>query len=286
MEAMRTSGHERAGVVCAALGGGDDDRAALLAGSLARRLGWPLTVADVREPIAPASHVTGGSYAVPPVPGAGLTSPPADLDRLVEIAGVGARRARVDAPRHEALRRLACDPATGILVVRDDGGGPVVAGLASGTARAITREASSPVVLVPDVDASLPVGDTAIVCAVDTGPVADRVVALAGDLTAALGATLHVLHAGVGDRLGELVERWRRLLPPALPADFRHVAGPPPQALRDLAADVGARLVVMGRPDHGALLSVILGSVVHAMLRKPVAPLVVVPDAEHASRGR
>jgi nucleotide-binding universal stress UspA family protein len=280
---------EQAGIVCAALGGEEDERAALLAGALSRRLELPLTFADVCEPIA-STAVAGGSYAVPPIPGAAVVSPPADLDRLGEVAGVYGRRTRIDAPRHEALRRIARDPSTELLVVRDEGGGPMAAALSGSAARSITREATAAIVLVPEVEASLPVGAPTIVCAVDDGPVAETVAGFAGRLAARLGAMLHVLPARrreeEPDEALSLIERCRSALPSTVNAEFHADLRPPAQALRTLASDVRAELVVLGRPSHGLLLAAVLGSVVHAMLRTPVAPVIVVPDADPAERTR
>jgi nucleotide-binding universal stress UspA family protein len=202
----------------------------------------------------------GGSYAAPIaggawVPASAVGGPPADLDELAAAAGVPARRNEVEAMPAQGLRDIATDPDTQLLVVADEGGGPVASKLAGSPARDVLRDSRCPVVLAPPIEIVLP--ETPVVgYGLDRDDeVAPTVAAFAGALAYELGADLRQVH----------------------------VDGNVPDAVADSVRAIGASLVVVGRPAHGALASALLGSLVHSLLKRPVAPVVVVPDAEHAA---
>lgn len=275
-------------VVCVALGGDADERAARVAGTLARRLSLPLAIIDIRTPVPSSAGVGGGSYAAPPIaPGAwapegGWAGPPADLDHLVEEAGAPARCDEIETTPRRALETLCSAPGTRLLVAADEGGGPIAAKLAGAPARDVLREAHCPVVLVPDV-AHIELPDTpTIACAVDDDAVAEHVAAYAGELASALGARLRIFHAGDGAEAAEaLFERVRTVVPAGIDVAFERLVGDA-ETLGGVLTELAVALVVVGRPDHGALVSALHGSIPYALLKSPVAPVVVVPDAEHA----
>jgi nucleotide-binding universal stress UspA family protein len=73
-------------------------------------------------------------------------------------------------------------------------------------------------------------------------------------------------------------------LPPLLSADVRLVSGLPGGRICEVAANAGARLVVVGSRGRTGLQSILLGSVAQRVAQICTAPVVIVKSPEQAPR--
>jgi len=252
-------------VVCAVVPPDDGGVSARLAAQLAKRLDLPLALVGLRIPVPPiaGAPLAGPQPVAPPLdlpassaePSSGEERelpPPADLARLVDLAGtVPVRTDTVLAAPSDALVALSEAPRTALVVTRDEGGDILRGLFGAAPARAGLRAAACPLVLASShARTDLPPAPT-VVAGVDEDDQAPTVAEVAGALARGLGGRLRLVHVVAPD------------------------AG---EALADLAEREQASLVVVGRPHRGTLGAAVLGSAVHDLLdATPSTPVVVVP---------
>jgi nucleotide-binding universal stress UspA family protein len=268
----------------------ESERAVALAGDLAERMDMSLTLVDIRpvrpDPafmttphaphIAPAAPVDDPA-TTGPVPAA----PPADLEALARQAGVSpAGCERMEAPPAAAIEELSARPGVELLVASDTGAGPLATAITGKPPRSSLRHLHAPLVLVQE-HARRPVrlpDHPSIACAVLDDESGAPAAALAGDLADRLGATLRFVHAGNDDdalpRLQDLV---RSAIAPHGDVRLEVLPREDAQDLHAWAERQGADLLVTGSPRHGALVSALLGSVVHTAAQHGEVPVVVAP---------
>jgi nucleotide-binding universal stress UspA family protein len=311
MQTSTSSIREHGEVACVLPDLHGDERARCVATDLAERLGLELALIGVSAPVPPAgSAAVGGPYAIPPEvvpppdpavdPPEALAKRRAALARLAEDARVGARADAIVASAAEAAAEVAASPQTALLVVADDGAGPLMGRLAGEPARKVLRDAACPVVVVPPGEPERLDGRSRVICGLADTPEAASVAAVAGDLAVGLGGRLTCVHAAGGqpsasppvwaeptdlhpadvERIDALVHRCRAALPETASAIFECVVGDAAQALREAAIREDAALVVVGRPSHGAFVSALVGSVTHTLLEECERPVVVAPAAQ------
>ena len=142
-----------------------------------------------------------------------------------------------------------------------------------------------------------------IVAAVDFSNATPGVLDTASQLAKAFGAALHVLHVvepepsytaygftpdefpAIHLFQEEARKRATARLQEALgkvtgdvPGATVHLAeGSPMHAILDYVQKIGADLVIVGSHGHGAVASLLLGSVAEGMVRKAVVPTLVIP---------
>jgi nucleotide-binding universal stress UspA family protein len=134
----------------------------------------------------------------------------------------------------------------------------------------------------------------AIVCGTDFSDDSARAEAAAGHLAAALGQTLHLVHAvdvGAGDRFDEprgalvawagrhLVRAAERLRGLGIQVETHVEAGPPDDVLAEKADKVDARLLVVAALSHRRPRGDELGSHTDRIARRGDVPVLVVRDA-------
>lgn len=146
-----------------------------------------------------------------------------------------------------------------------------------------------------------------IVAALDFSDASDAVVKTAGELAAALGTKLDLVHVLEPEpaytaygftpeefpaihtfqkeahaRATKKLEDFRVHIPgvEVNSLETHLVQGLPAQTLLKYAEEVGADLVVLGTHGHGVIASVLLGSVADALVRKARVPTLVVPAGE------
>ena len=116
----------------------------------------------------------------------------------------------------------------------------------------------------------------------------------AAELASDLGAQVHLLHAcavstsagggvpvdleqRVREASGARLEEWRqRLVDRGVEAEAHLRTGDPSQAIRELADEIDADLIVIGRRGQSRLLDVMLGSVAERTLRTAPCPVLAV----------
>lgn len=142
-----------------------------------------------------------------------------------------------------------------------------------------------------------------IVVAVDFSNVTSSVLEMAGGLAKAFGAKLRLLHVVEPEpsytaygftpdefpalhayqeeakrRAAAKLEELLATVKPGLPdAECQIAEGSPLHSLLDYIKEVGADFVVLGSHGHGAIASLLLGSVAEGMVRKATVPTLVVP---------
>ena len=203
-------------------------------------------------------------------------------DEIVELAG------RLDAE---------------LVVLGSRGRREIGSALLGSVSSAVMRSAPCPVVVVPP-DALLPseLEDPSIVCGVEGSDRDGAVLGLADDLRRRLGGTLHAVHAfdpspvaaGAGGMAPPLMPELdetaqlrlsRALRESGVDARGTVVSLPPALALRRVADDECAALIVVGCRDRGKVASVLLGSVAIQLAADASCPVVVLPPAAELSRG-
>jgi nucleotide-binding universal stress UspA family protein len=295
-------------VVCAILSGEPSKRAVRVAAQLADRLALRLALIEVHVPIPPprTAPVEGpqplvalaseadvlAAEQVPVVQG------PAEWQRGVRVPR-DARHDAITAAPAMALERLAQDPRTELLVVGDEGGGPLRAKLEGNAGREALRDVACPLVLVPAraADAGQEADMGTLVCGVDDDDAAPGVAAGAAGLARRLNARLHIVHvlerpptAPPGAHApslrsgearagaGQVMTRCRAALPAQIRAEFVTAKGDAAKRLGAAARAVGAGLIAVGRPRHGAIGSALLGSAVHGLLANGTTPVCVISE--------
>lgn len=142
-----------------------------------------------------------------------------------------------------------------------------------------------------------------IVVAVDFSNVTTSVLEMASGLAKAFGAKLRLLHVVEPEpsytaygftpdefpalhayqeeakrRASTKLEELLATVKPGLPdAECQIAEGSPLHSLLDYIKEVGADFVVLGSHGHGAIASLLLGSVAEGMVRKATVPTLVVP---------
>ncbi len=152
-----------------------------------------------------------------------------------------------------------------------------------------------------------------ILVAVDFSDVSDRVVLKAGELAAALGAKVWVMHAvtdtsyingGMGEvpvpwtlpdedlprhfpsEMGRLRDYTSMLLDKSVDAESVLVSGPAIERIMHVADLRDADLIVMGSHGHGALYELIVGTVSEGLMRRSQTPVMIVPSVAKKERER
>jgi nucleotide-binding universal stress UspA family protein len=298
-------------IVCAITAGAGSKRAGRLAARLAERLSLRLALIHVQMPIAPPdAAIVEGPHPVAPIavdlvaPLELLTPPPVAPAAWEEVlvCSQPTRRDIVPGVPSEALQRLSEAEDTALLVVADDGGGPLTSVFAGNAPRGAIRSVACPMVLVPELMVEH-ANVRNVLCGVDEDDAAADVASAAADLAGRLGGRLRFVHV-VGRAvsgaepeqtpLGELDEssrratealfdRCRTVLGAQSTAEFVTIEGDAADGLRAAAEDMDAGLIVIGRPLRGALGSALMGSAAHALLRAGGFPVVVVPPAGGAA---
>ncbi|OIV36927.1 hypothetical protein BIV57_13690 [Mangrovactinospora gilvigrisea] len=133
-----------------------------------------------------------------------------------------------------------------------------------------------------------------ILAALDTTPEGDRVLEQAAGLAKATGARVRVLHVRAADvTIGAAVEEEEesaskefldgavaRLRDQGVDADgelAESIRPLLPQAVMDAVEGAGADLLVLGRRRHGAVASLIVGSVADGVAHRTDVPVLLVP---------
>lgn len=126
-----------------------------------------------------------------------------------------------------------------------------------------------------------------VVVAVDGSDCARRATAVGLAIAEAAGAAVDVVHAdppgddpGSRDAEAVLADLDDVLADATVPVDRHDVEGSPAAAIVAFAAERDADLLVLGRRGHGGVGDRLLGSVVHAVLRRSDRPVLAVPEAE------
>lgn len=137
---------------------------------------------------------------------------------------------------------------------------------------------------------------TSIAVGTDGSDTAQAALRWVADVAGPLGATVTVVHvfdplAGLGEveppvdfdeieraRQAELEDVWCRPLRDAgVPYTPMVVHGEPPRALRDIADDVGADLLVVGARGLGRVRELVLGSTSAKLAHDAGRPVVIIP---------
>lgn len=298
--------HGRGEVVCAVLSSEESEPAARLAARLAERLSLRLALVHVLVPLPPPSVATlEGPHPVAPLavelvhpPEGHDPTPPRAASWEEELASSQpTRRATiVDLPA-EALRRLSDAQDTRLLVIVDDGGGPLSSKFCGNAAREVIRDAGCPIVLVEPHSVPQYANIANILCGVHEDDATSDVAALAGALAERLGGRLRFVHVLPGAASGSapqqvaldaldddarqasqtVFDACAAALGGRAEADFVAVEGDAAEGLRAAARELQAGLIVIGQPQHGALASALLGSAAHDLLREGGAPVVIAP---------
>lgn len=278
--------------------------AALVGGSLARRLCSPLMLATVM-PVA--SHARGGDYRIPSLlpQGRSLLLRQGRTILAAAAAGVGPDPelwVEFGEPA-ERLTSLAQRKRAGLLVVT----APTVASAARSQLGcvylALAGTSPCPVVIVPPSVDDLPRGHGPIVCGVDGSDESLAAIGVAVALARRLEAPVQLVHvaerprlaARPGDRRGyaarlvashaaamRVLLRAEDVSPAAL--DLRVELGNPAECLADVAAREEALMIVNGSQGRGSTRSRLLGSVSSELALSAVQPLVLVPQGAGAGR--
>lgn len=145
-----------------------------------------------------------------------------------------------------------------------------------------------------------------IVAAVDFSNATPGVLGMAGKLAKAFGAQLHLIHiiepqvpftaygftpeefpampvydTEIRKRAEQKLKSLRDELGDLPGVNTQLVDGSPLHATIDYVKQVNADFIVLGSHGHGVVASLLLGSVAEGMVRKAVAPTLIVPVVEH-----
>jgi nucleotide-binding universal stress UspA family protein len=200
----------------------------------------------------------------------------------------------------EHLTAIVDEVDAPLIVVGSQRRGPLLSALFGSLWRALAREATCPVVVVPnratpglkrDVE-SPPNSPSTVVVGVDGAERSVRTTTLARQLADRLGDRLLLVHAAVtpgamsvgAARLGDSLVSAPAALTGALERAgdratwlVEHYA-PPAYALQAVAAREHARLVVIGAPSGSGVRSLLPGSVAAQLIRLAPCPVVVLPE--------
>lgn len=232
------------------------ERVARIGGELAAEIGARVVLTHVREDVAPSNSksqrerarhrsrrrvheiLQRASDALPPT---------VDVDERLKVGGVA-----------DQLNEIADDVDATLIVVGSRGRGRLASALFGSVSRALARDASCPVMIVPDaapVDApqangDAPDGRATIIAGVDGSKESTVAVYFAGQLAERLGDRLLVVRPNAA-------------------------ADPPAHALKAISASEDARMIVIG----GDRARFPLGSSLAARLpRLARCPVIVVPE--------
>lgn len=203
----------------------------------------------------------------------------------------------------DEIVRLASELDAELVVLGSRGRHELGSALLGSVSSAVMRSAPCPVVVVPP-DAALPseLDRPSLVCGVEGSDRDGAVLRLADDLRRRLGGTLHAVHAfdpspvaaGAGGvtppLLPELNETAHLRLSRALresgvDAHARVVTLPAALALRRVADEESAALIVVGCHRRGKVARVLLGSVAIQLAADASCPVVVLPPTAELAPG-
>jgi nucleotide-binding universal stress UspA family protein len=295
-------------VLCGVDGSEQSVHAARAARALADGLRAHLVLAHVNS--------GGGRSRLPRAPADNEVE--ADLEVIAESAAragiIGVRTRRIEAgSAADGLVAAARVESPRLIVVGASGSSGLRAALLCTVAGELPLKAPCPVVVVPS-EAELPdpaapaLAARSIVCGISESSEAPAVAAVAGELAAALGVRLILVHARLPippagaaalsrhavavqedvlveleqRRAMELVERaveWSRCPPEQVEAAVE--TGEPAQRVEALADQVAAELIVVGSRGRGRLSAAVLGSTSRTLASSASRPVAIVgPSAQ------
>lgn len=303
-ETMRTMERNRftqGRIVCGIDDSESADRVAAVGARLATDLGAPVTLVRVIDP-APR-HVLG--FRPPALRGARAVR--RRLATLVDAHAFPAGTRIHVATGHvsQALEALAGEEDARLLVVGGQADGLLTSLLPGGVAGRLVRSSPCPVAVVPEGavrprEAGL---IPAVVCGVAGSELDRKVLRFAADLASRLGARLHAVHAFDRFLLGvtgagvpsvpveiDLRDEAERVLRNAVedagvPAEQHVMDLPADAALRRVAGEVGAGLIVAAGRDRSRLSRLVQGSVTMRLATDSSTTLIVVPETAEVELG-
>jgi nucleotide-binding universal stress UspA family protein len=278
-------------IVCAVDESFGAKHALVAAANLARDLGLPLTLVHAVSQLEAFEDEVDPAYAR-------AKRLLAERQRDADVPRGSSSRVVVGEPE-EALRRMAGEEETELLVLGSRGRGELAAALLGSVSAAVVDGAGAPVMVVPpdaEPGALQPEPSAPIVCAVGDVSRDAGMIGVADDLATRLDVTLHLITV---DAVPVPVGAGPGALPPAVTVDSPSVRRR--QILRELddlgvrsrvhvgfgaaAAGVehvaeaeGARMIVTGSHVRGALRRLLLGSVSRTLASSAKRPVLMVPD--------
>ena len=189
----------------------------------------------------------------------------------------------------EVLVTLAAAEDADLLAVGTHGRGGFQGLGLGGVAHYLARHLPVPLVAIPHAAGRLRHG--ALVVGADGSPANEPALRWAADTAKAVDgrAVAVFVHSPLADVMTHPAPNWRyrgedevraavrRIELGGSPVDVLLVAGDPVQSLNDVAEDVDAGMIVVGRRGRGAARGTVLGRVPAQMLHHAVRPVVVVP---------
>jgi nucleotide-binding universal stress UspA family protein len=288
-------------VVCGIDGSDNADSVAAVAARLATELEAPATLVRVVDPV-PALALGFRSRTL-----RGARRIRRRLATLADAhafpAGTRTHVATGDVP--DALETLAREEDARLLVVGGQADGLLTALIPGGVAGRLIRSAPCPVAVVPRGAVRPPEAGhvPAVVCGVAGDDLDPKVLRLAHDLASRLGSRLHAVHAIDPLQLGvsglavpsvpvelDLRDEAGRILRNAVeeagvPAEEHIVDLPADVALRRVAGEEGAGLIVTAGRDRSRLGTLVHGSVPMRLAVESSTTVVVVPEAAEVEPG-
>lgn len=293
-------------IVCGVDGSEGASAGVLWAGRVAERLGARLVIAHVVEP--PPSFPDGHELLAERRQRRRDETAEAIFDRVEAHAPRVSLERRVrDGPTVEGLREITREENGALIVVGARGRGPAKTALLGSVSSALARGSDRPVTVIPPDAARAVTSQTAearrvAVCGVDGSPEAERAVAVAGQLSAALELELLLVNVYRRDAVATSVaapgavppptdpaseERRRAALavaedaaspvPEGVPVRTRAEAGEPAAAVDRTTMEERATMIVVGSRGRGNIASALLGSTSSRLTATATRPVVVVP---------
>jgi nucleotide-binding universal stress UspA family protein len=300
-ERMERNGFTPGRIVCGVDDSEKADRVAAVAARLATDLEVPVTLVRVIDPVPTLAL----GFRRPILRRARAVR--RDLATLADAHGFppGTRTHVTTGQVSGALEALAREEDARLLVVGGPADGVLTAIAPGGVAGGLVKSSPCPVVIVPE-GAVRPREAgfiPAVVCGVAGDELDRKVLRLASDLASRLGARLHAVHAfnplllgvtGVAvpsvpvelDLRDEAERVLRNALEEAEVAATQHVVDLPPDvALRRVAGEEGAGLIVAAGRDRSRFGRLVHGSVPMRLAAESSTSLVVVPEAAQLEPG-
>ena len=289
-------------IVCGIDGSRTARDAASAAALLASMVGRELILVHVIEPLVAVGYPRHGHildrYAHPeptneePLAGAGKRILEALVEEL-QLDPLTAQRVEMGEPAHVLVDVAEVEGAE-LIVVGTRGRGKVASAFLGSISSAAVSLSSCPVLVVPSGAA---IGSGVVVCGVDDSTAARQAARVARAVAKALGVEVVLVHAvptmippgtsGVPRGPAELAGVEHRAAEEFLAtlafdeglgdAERRVAFGSQADAIRDVADEVDAALVVVGTRRRGALRSALAGSVSRDLKADSSRPVLIVP---------